>query len=196
MAKRDKEFELRMSGMLYAYKIVKEQGIEALEKDIKTRNVLKLPLGYSQKDIDEFLEYLKPNFYNSIMSVACVALEETFGFKKVRLKRFKEAFAKATTETMNLDYIGENYVTLEDYAVYLNKKYDLDIDVEVVALCQENGNANHPDYHMVKVERLIEVMRQDGYEDAAAYLEWRAGIIDRPLKLAGGAGKTDRSVKA
>lgn len=182
MARRDSDFELRMSGILYAYKIAKEKGIEELEKDIKMRGVLSIPLGYTKGDMDRFLEYLKTNFYNSIMSVACIALEETFGFKKTRLQRFKEAFAKATTDMMDLDYIGENYVTLEDYAVYLNDRYDLDIDVEVVSVCQENANANHPDYHMVKAERLIEVMRQDGYEDAAAYLEWRAGIIDRPLK--------------
>ena len=182
MAKRDKDFELRMSGMLYAYKIAKEQGMEALEKDIRTRNILKMPLGYSMEDMDKFLEYLKTNFYNSIMSVACIALEETFGFKKVRLKRFKEAFAKATTDVMDLDYIGENYVTLEDYAVYLNEKYDLDIDVEVVEICQENANSKHPEYHMVKVERLVEMMKQDGYKEAAEYLEWRAGIIDKPSK--------------
>ena len=182
MAKKDSGFELRMSGMLYAYQIAKEKGLEELEKDIKMRGILRAPLAYSKGDIDSFLEYLKTNFYNSIMSVACIALEDTFGFKKVRLKRFKEAFAKATTNMMDLDYIGENYVTLEDYAVYLNEKYDLDVEVEVVSVCQENANSAHPDYHMVKAERLIEIMREDGYEDAAAYLEWRAGIIDRPPK--------------
>lgn len=191
MAKKDKDFELRMSGILYAYKMVKENGLEELEKDIKMRGVLRAPLSYSKGDIDKFLEYLKTNFYHSIMSVACIALENAFGFKKVRLKRFKEAFAKATTDMMDFDYIGENYVTLEDYAVYLNKEYDLDVDVEVVSACQENGNSAHPDYHMVKVERLIEVMREDGYEDAAAYLEWRAGIIDRPPKANRGADKAE-----
>lgn len=182
MAKRDSDFELRMSGMLYAYEIAKTKDLEELEKDIKMRGVLRVPLAYSKGDIDKFLEYLKTNFYNSILSVTCIALEETFGFKKTRLQRFKEAFAKATTDIVNLDYIGENYVTLEDYAVYLNDRFDLDIDVEVASVCRENANSNHPNYHMVKVERLLEVMREDGYEDAAAYLEWRAGIIDNPPK--------------
>lgn len=182
MAKRDSDFELRMSGMLYAYEIAKTKGLEELEKDIKMRGVLRVPLAYSKGDIDKFLEYLKTNFYNSILSVTCIALEETFGFKKTRLQRFKEAFAKATTNIADLDYIGENYVTLEDYAVYLNERFDLDIDVKISSVCQENANSNHPNYHMVKVERLLEVMREDGYEDAAAYLEWRAGIIDSPPK--------------
>ena len=182
MAKRNSDFEQRMSGMLYAYEIAKTKGLEELEKDIKMRGVLQVPLGYTKGDIDKFLEYLKTNFYNSIMSVACVALEETFGFKKTRLKRFKEAFAKATTNIVDLDYIGENYVTLEDYAVYLNERFDLDIDVKVASVCQENANSNNPNYHMVKVERLIEVMRQEGYEEAAEYLEWGAGIIDKPPK--------------
>lgn len=35
MAKRDKEYEARMQGMLYAANIVKEHDLEYLEKEIK-----------------------------------------------------------------------------------------------------------------------------------------------------------------
>ena len=157
--------------MLYAFNLAKEQGIDALAEDIKMRGVLRTPLTYSKGEIDNFLALIKNNMCNYIMAVACIALNENFGFGKVRLHRFKNAFAKATYDSVNLDYIGENYVTLEDYAAYLNSKYDLDIDASVVAVCQEHGNSNNGEYHMAKIEKVIEMLRREGYEDAAEYLE-------------------------
>ena len=35
MAKRDREYENRMAGYIAAYNMVKKEGIEALEKDLK-----------------------------------------------------------------------------------------------------------------------------------------------------------------
>lgn len=175
MARKNQEFDLRMQGMLYAFNIVKKEGIEALEKDIKTRGVLCTPLRYTQGEIDKFIGYLKTNFYNTMLAVSCIALEEAYGFKKTRLQRFRKAFMKATEETLDLDYIGENYVTMEDYAVYLNNLYDLGIDVEVVSVCQKNGNENNPQYHVPKVEILVERMREAGYKEAADWLEKKLG---------------------
>ena len=171
MARKDKDFDLRMQGMLYAFNVVKKEGIEALEKDIKTRGVLCTPLRYTKGEIDKFLEYLKTNFYHTMLSVSCIALEEVYGFKKTRLQRFKKAFMNVAERTLDLDYIGENYVTMEDYAVYLNEQYDLGVDVEVVSVCQQNTNENNVMYHIPKVERLVEIMRQEGHQEAADWLE-------------------------
>ena len=58
MAKMDKEYEARMQGMLYAANIVKEHDLEYLEKEIKRRGVIKSPLAYTDKQIDEFWNQL------------------------------------------------------------------------------------------------------------------------------------------
>ena len=42
MAKITKEFQWRMEGMVAAYKIVEEKGIEELKKELKMRNFLKI----------------------------------------------------------------------------------------------------------------------------------------------------------
>lgn len=44
MAKTTKEFEWHMQGMITAHKIVKEGGIDALTKEIRMRNMLKVDL--------------------------------------------------------------------------------------------------------------------------------------------------------
>ncbi len=171
VAKIDKDYELRMQGMIYAYNLVKEKGIEGLERDMKLRNVLRAPMKFTASQIEEFWDMLSRNLYNTIMTVTGIALHEEFGFGKDRLHRWKKAFDRATVNATDMDYIGTNYVTLEDYAVYLNSKYDMGIDTDVVAVCQDSNNDTNPAYHMCKVDRLIEIMRKDGYEDAAEYLE-------------------------
>lgn len=177
MAKIDKDYELRMQGMIYAYNTVKEKGIEGLERDMKLRNVMRAPMKFTASQIEEFWGFLSKNLYNTVITVAGIALHEEFGFGKDRLQRWKKAFDRATVDATDLDYIGTNYVTLEDYAVYLNSKYDLGIDTDVVAVCQESENDTNPNYRMCKVDRLIEIMRQDGYEDAADYLEKKSELL-------------------
>lgn len=73
---------------------------------------------------------------------------------------------------MNLDYMGEHYVTLEDYAVELNQKYDLRLDVIRAALATDM--ADKQDARVGKVDKvtgIINALRLAGYEDAAVYLE-------------------------
>ena len=57
MSKPSKEFEYRMQGMIYALNIAKKDGVDALESDIRKRGFTRAPLKFSQKDIDEFIEF-------------------------------------------------------------------------------------------------------------------------------------------
>lgn len=81
-------------------------------------------------------------------------------------------FTQATEDVRNLDYMGEHYVRLEDYAIELNKKYDLGLDVIKAAVETEMFDENNPKYRNVdKVTGIINALRLAGHEDAAAYLE-------------------------
>ena len=66
MAKKmSKEMEWRTQGMIYALNIAKKDGVEALEKDIRQRGFLRAPLSYSNKQLEEFWEFLSKNLYAS-----------------------------------------------------------------------------------------------------------------------------------
>lgn len=81
-------------------------------------------------------------------------------------------FDKATSNLMSLDYMGEHYVTLEDYAVELNQKYDLGLDVIRAALATDMADKQDVRVGNVdKVTGIINALKLAGYEDAAAYLE-------------------------
>ena len=58
---KDKDYDLRMQGMIYALNLAKKDGIEALERDIRTRNVLKAPMKFTESQMREFWNALSTN---------------------------------------------------------------------------------------------------------------------------------------
>lgn len=48
MAKLSREEQARREGEAYAYKLVKEKGIEALEEDLRMRNIFNIPIRVSR----------------------------------------------------------------------------------------------------------------------------------------------------
>lgn len=102
----DKDYELRMQGMIYASNIVSKKGVEGLKEDIRIRNVLKAPMKFTASQIREFWDTLSENLYNTVLTVTALVLHEEYGFGKKRMKEFKSHFDKAVKDTTDLDYIG------------------------------------------------------------------------------------------
>ena len=168
----DKSFEWRMQGMIYACKIAKEKGVEYLIKDIKRRGVTKADIIYKDSQLSELWDNLSKNIYTNMLVTVLYVLHDRYGFRKERLKKFKNFYDEAVNITLNLDYMGEHYVKMQDYAVELNKKYDLGLDIDKVAVCEDSFDENNPDYHNYKfVDGIIRTLVAAGYDEAAAYLE-------------------------
>ena len=171
MAKQDKEFMLRMQGMIYAYRVAKESGVEALGKDIRKRNITNAPMKFSSRQIDEFYKYVYQNVYTNILATMCWSLNDCFGFGGKRLKQLIEDFQKKAWDFTDLDYMGQHYVKLEDVAVELNKKYKLGLDIECIAACERTFDEKDERRRMCQIDRVLEVMRNEGYTEAAEFLE-------------------------
>ena len=171
MAKADREFYWRMQGMVYALKIAKEGGTEALEKEIRMRNFLCAPIGCPEKEVRKLYHNFSQNIYVNMLSAMMWTLHDTFGFGKTRLERLKDDFNRNTIAIMDLDYMGQHYVRLQDYAIELNKKYNLGIDVDRIASCEEVYDEKDERTRMCRIDRVLEVLRMEGYEKAAEFLE-------------------------
>lgn len=173
MAKVNKEYEARMQGMIYACNLAETQGIEALKEDIKMRGITKAPLNASQKEIAGLVETICENLYTTFLTMTMIALEDAYGFKKIRLMRFKEAFDKQTIATYDMDWLGKHYISIPEYARYLRDECGIDLSddfIEVATRCQsatDNGNLS---YKKVQLERLIEELEASGHVKAAEWL--------------------------
>lgn len=174
MAKVTKEYEWRMQGILYAHKIAKEQGIEALEEDIRMRGFFKTPLALTKAERQNFVLNVSTNLYATILSVVCMVLHDQLGFGKKRLHRFKKYFDEVSEAVFDFDKVGQHYVTLEDYAVYLNERYGLGLDVARIAACQDTSSTEKEYRNKADVNDIVDMLEQAGFKEAS---EWLAGKV-------------------
>ena len=168
---RDKFYEARMQGMIYALNKVKEGGVEALERDMRKRNLLKLPLSMTEGQMDEIYENMSANIYNNMLSIALFTLHDSFQFGKNRIRKFKDAFDKLTLDTVDLDYLGQHYIRFEDFAIEMNEKYDTGINISRVAATTTAIDSKRPDYHYCHIDTLIKELKNNGFKDAAVFIE-------------------------
>lgn len=168
----DKSFEWRMQGMIYACKLAKEHGIEYLEKDIKKRGVLKADIIYKDSQVKELWDNLRKNIYTNMLVTVLYVMYDKYGFRKDRLQKFRKFYDEAVKNTLDLDYMGEHYVKMQDYAIELNEKYNMGLDVDRVAFCEDSFDENNPNYRDYEyIDGIIRTLQAAGYTDAAQYLE-------------------------
>lgn len=170
MAKASKEFEWRMQGMLHALDVAKKEGVDALEEEIRRRGFFRLPIALTQSEYDKVLDYLVQNLHSTYKTVTGIVLNDIFGFGKKRLTEFEIAFDRKTRDAVDFDYLGQHYMTLEDYAKTLNNDFGMHIDIERVKNCQELYKGEDAK-NMADIKVLTKVLRENGYEDAAQFIE-------------------------
>lgn len=170
---RDKEFEYRMQGMAYARQIALKDGIEGLDKEVKRRNITKIPMSTNQAELKRIWNELCENMYNNITVTFLYCLREEYRFGKKRMKRLTDKYQQVVKDVMDVDYMGEHYVRLDDYAVELREALGVELDVDRIAACQDvyDETGRDSQYHMAKVERIVEELRKNNMEDAAVFLE-------------------------
>ena len=95
MAKDNKNMEFFRQGMLRAYQLAKEDGLDALEKELRFRNITKINAPLLAKELDKGIDEIKTLTYSTILTMAVGVLYSEFGFGKKRIDRFKTAFDEA-----------------------------------------------------------------------------------------------------
>lgn len=170
MAKVDKEYKARMDGMLYALKIAKEKGIEALEKEIRMRNILKLDVWARKEEVEELHRMIAHNCYTSIMVTMMYTMYKIFGFGKSRLKKLKDAFDENALDIIELDRWGEYHTTFQEYDKFLKDKFDMNFDQEAVRNIEASNRGINPEYKRCELSAICDLLDASGHNDAAAFL--------------------------
>ena len=90
MAKVTKDEQARLSGAEWMLRLVKENGIEAAEEELKMRGGTGWPLRVKKKDLEDFEQGCKENAVATITTLASITLRDEFGFGKERIKRLEQ----------------------------------------------------------------------------------------------------------
>lgn len=168
---KDKEYYKYLAHAMWTGNKIKTEGMEAWERDMKKRNITKLPITVTEKEMDACYDQLSAWIYHNMLTGMLYTLHDKCKFGRKRIREFKEEVDKNINATFDLDYMGEHYVRLEDFAAELNEKYDVGINVNLVAAFQYSHDKKDKNYHMLRTERVIQELREAGYPDAAKFLE-------------------------
>ena len=111
MAKSDRKLhEARMAGAAWLMNVIKTQGMEAAEKELRTRGAMFIPLEINQAQLDESVYKIKLNTIDTILIMSCMVLRDEFDFGQKRLDRFWERFNSKTEAICGGDIIWDDLI--------------------------------------------------------------------------------------
>lgn len=115
--------QYRTDGMEYALRIVKEKGIEALEKEVKVRTWSGISLRITAEEINEASEKIKHMVLDTMTIMTVLTLHDEFGFGRKRIQQFLDRF------TLKAECIIEDYATWQDYQGIIRKELGFDLNL-------------------------------------------------------------------
>ena len=123
MNKYDQMMQYRTDGMEYALKIAKEQGIEALEKEVRFRNKTGISLRTGIQELNAASEKIKAMTLDTfaILTVAC--LHDEFDFGQKRCQRYLDRMNEKA------ECIIGDFATWEDYITTIKDELGLNLQI-------------------------------------------------------------------
>lgn len=116
---RDKYIEGRNEGMAYSLKVAKEQGIEALEKEVRIRGLTNLPTAVPTKAMEEFIRNVKSNVIDTFVILTAATLHDEFGFGQKRVQQFIDRFMAKS------ECLADDYCSWDDYINTIKEELDI-----------------------------------------------------------------------
>lgn len=100
----------RNQGLLMALKIVNDGGIEALEKEIKYRNLTGVSLNIPRKELEAATTTIRLRATEVAIAISLITLLDEFCFSKYQAKKYKEVFDKQVEDILNDEATLEGYL--------------------------------------------------------------------------------------
>ena len=113
----------REDGLLLAQKIVKEGGLEALDREIKFRGCTGIHTSLASKDLDVASQKIKEMALDVFLVLGIAALHDCFGFGQKRCQRWKDKIDEGA------DIILDDMATWKDYTDSIKEELNLDLEV-------------------------------------------------------------------
>ena len=117
-----KEYERgREGGLDLALRIVRDGGIEALEREIKFRGITGVHTSLASKDLDKAAQKIKEMTLDTFTILGIAVLHDDFGFGQKRCQKFMDGMDRGD------DYLTDDMATCEDYRRSIKEKLNLDL---------------------------------------------------------------------
>ena len=114
----------REDGLDLALRIVRQGGLEALEKECRFRNITGIHTSLAVKDLDKASEKIKEVIADCYVVLSLAVLHDVFQFGEVRCQRFRNGLDKAA------DYINDGLAEWVDYVNSIKEEMGIEELVE------------------------------------------------------------------
>ena len=121
MSRLSKVEQARRDGMDYAYRLMKEQGIEALEKRVDRNRKTFAPAFVNESSLHEFEDYVKHNCIITFMCITAMLMRDKYGFGNKRMAEFSLSFHNLA------DSIDRDYLTYNDILKTIKDETGVDL---------------------------------------------------------------------
>ena len=122
MAKKLNEYMAgREDGLLMALDIVKKGGVEALEKEIRFRNVTGIRTALAKKDLDKATVKIKEQLLDTVTVLSVATLHDEYDFGAKRCERFIERFNRKA------ECLVDDMASWDDYIQVIRKELGLEL---------------------------------------------------------------------
>ena len=113
----------REDGLLLAQRIVRESGVEALDREVKFRGCTGIHTSLAAKDLDAASKKIKEMALDVFLVLGIAALHDCYGFGQKRCQRWKDKIDEGA------DLILDDMATWKDYTDSIKEELNLDLDV-------------------------------------------------------------------
>ena len=113
----------REDGLSLGLRIVREGGLEALENEIRFRNISGIHTSLVAKDLDKASEKIKEMTLDTFTIIGIAALHDAFGFGEKRCQRWMDKVMEGA------DYLVDGLATWEDYINSIKERLNLDLQI-------------------------------------------------------------------
>lgn len=113
----------REDGLSLGLRIVREGGLEALENEIRFRNISGIHTSLAAKDPDKASEKIKEMTLDTFTIIGIAALHDAFGFGEKRCQRWMDKVMEGA------DYLVDGLATWEDYINSIKERLNLDLQI-------------------------------------------------------------------
>ena len=125
MGKQNDLNEGRSQGILYAYKIAKEKGIEALEEEIRYRNITNVNILVPKAEMLKASEKIRAHCTTVSIVVALATLIEDYGYSEYMARDFKDKFdARAERDAMEDKDLERDLMIISSKGITINFEED------------------------------------------------------------------------
>lgn len=111
----------REDGLDLALRIVRQGGLEALEKECRFRNITGIHTSLAVKDLDKASEKIKEVIADCYVILSLAVLHDEFGFGEKRCQRFRTGLDRAA------DYINDGLAEWVDYVNSIKEEMGIEL---------------------------------------------------------------------